>query len=136
MWHVCMLEWNVSLMTSIVLWLLLCIYISHASAACLLTPSKTWTVYLWSLLVLVGEISLYMYVPLFTKFQKDILSLSIANETLQFLLYINQKKQKWRENVGDNFFSKTKLQSNLLKRPPPMTLHLLCKATFTKNHLC
>ena len=26
--------------------------------------------------------------------------------------------------------------SNLLKRPPPITGHLLCKATFTKNHLC
>ena len=28
------------------------------------------------------------------------------------------------------------VQSNLLKRPPPMTGHLLCKATFMKNHVC
>ena len=28
------------------------------------------------------------------------------------------------------------VQSNLLKRLPPMTGHLLCKATFTKNRLC
>ena len=26
--------------------------------------------------------------------------------------------------------------AKLLKRPPPMTGHLPCKATFTKNHLC
>ena len=45
----------------------------------------------------------------FTNGQQDSLSFSLADGTLLCWFYINQHKQKWSENVSDNFLSKNEI---------------------------
>ena len=69
---------------------------SHASAHFLTSITKNPQLSIYDpILVLVGEICQYMYVPLFTKCQKDSVSLFIWNETPLIVLYINQQTQTW-----------------------------------------